>query len=435
MDRCTWHFAWARRSLAVAVLWLAFGTAFAQRTEGDVVAGARGLYEAEVKVNSQGEAERNAGFARAHDHRAGQAHRRSVRAEPARRGAGAAPRQGFREELRLPPGRGSLGHGRAHVQHDAGRPLRPGTDRRHRRHARPAGVGRAAAQARAVAGDRRRPRAAPGRARRRPTPRAPCSIARRNAVIASACRRAAPPNRRPSAPSGAATRPPSRALSSRYSPPMQLIGKLYRAKEGGGWTAEWTFVDAGKVLSTWTSSQPDARRAMATGADGAADALSKKYAKRSTAAGEPGRYTVQIDGMRNADDYIRLMSLPAGPARRARHGAGARGTRRLHRRTGADHRHAGPARAWSPTATCCWPKKTSPSCTCADEHRPVALRAPHPMGGDHPDRRPAGLAARADPHALRVRRDARLARRSAGRSACRRAVGRATSRWSSCSAR
>jgi hypothetical protein len=51
---------------------------------------------------------------------------------------------------------------------------------------------------------------------------------------------------------------------------------------------------------------------MATGADGAADALSKKYAKRSTAAGEPGRYTVQIDGIRNAEDYIRLMSYLQG---------------------------------------------------------------------------------------------------------------------------
>jgi hypothetical protein len=92
---------------------------------------------------------------------------------------------------------------------------------------------------------------------------------------------------------------------------MQLIGKLFRAQEGG-WTAEWTFVDSGKVLSQWTATQPDARRAMATGADGAADALSHKYARRSTAAGEPGRYTVQVDGLRNAEDYLRLMSYLQG---------------------------------------------------------------------------------------------------------------------------
>ena len=61
------------------------------------------------------------------------------------------------------------------------------------------------------------------------------------------------------------------ALSKRYSPPMQLIGKLQRGD--GGWRADWTFVDGGKVLSSWQTSSVDARRAMAGGADGAADAL------------------------------------------------------------------------------------------------------------------------------------------------------------------
>ena len=59
---------------------------------------------------------------------------------------------------------------------------------------------------------------------------------------------------------------------------MQLIGKLYRDKTDG-WTADWMFVDNGKVLSKWTSTDSDARRAMAAGADGAADALMKRYAK------------------------------------------------------------------------------------------------------------------------------------------------------------
>jgi hypothetical protein len=51
--------------VGTALLWLVLGTAFAQRVEGDVVVGARGLYEAEISVNGQGEAERNTGFARA----------------------------------------------------------------------------------------------------------------------------------------------------------------------------------------------------------------------------------------------------------------------------------------------------------------------------------------------------------------------------------
>ncbi|MGH8027247.1 MAG: DUF2066 domain-containing protein, partial [Pseudoxanthomonas sp.] len=39
--------------------------------------------------------------------------------------------------------------------------------------------------------------------------------------------------------------------SAKYSPPMQLLGKLYRAK-AGGWVADWVFVDNGKILSKWT---------------------------------------------------------------------------------------------------------------------------------------------------------------------------------------
>jgi len=92
-------------------------------------------------------------------------------------------------------------------------------------------------------------------------------------------------------------------LSSRYSPPMQLIGKLYRAK--GGWTADWTFVDNGKVLAQKSVDSPDARRALASGADMGGDALSRKYAKRN-AVGPAGVYRVVFTGIDNADDFIRL---------------------------------------------------------------------------------------------------------------------------------
>lgn len=94
-------------------------------------------------------------------------------------------------------------------------------------------------------------------------------------------------------------------LSARYSPPMQLIGKLARDK--GGWKADWVFVDGGKVLSRWTSTDADARRAMAAGADGAADALVKRYAKRSAGAGPAGTYRITFTGLASADDYIRLV--------------------------------------------------------------------------------------------------------------------------------
>jgi len=91
--------------------------------------------------------------------------------------------------------------------------------------------------------------------------------------------------------------------SSRYSPPMQLIGKLYRDKSG--WTADWVFVDAGKVLAKWSVTDADARRAMSSGADGTADALVKRYGKRGT-AGPAGTYRVLFSGVRSTDDYLRL---------------------------------------------------------------------------------------------------------------------------------
>ncbi len=98
-------------------------------------------------------------------------------------------------------------------------------------------------------------------------------------------------------------------LSSRYSPPMQLIGKLYRVKSG--WSADWIFVDGGRVLSKWSSSDTDARQTMASGADGAADALTKRYAKRS-AAGPAGKYRVVFTGIDSTDDFIRLSGMLQG---------------------------------------------------------------------------------------------------------------------------
>ena len=98
-------------------------------------------------------------------------------------------------------------------------------------------------------------------------------------------------------------------LSSRYSPPMQLIGKLYR--QAGGWAADWTFVDRGRVLDQWSSTDVDARRAMAAGADGAADALFARYAK-APPSGEPGVVRVVFTGLRSSDDYLRLSGYLQG---------------------------------------------------------------------------------------------------------------------------
>lgn len=92
--------------------------------------------------------------------------------------------------------------------------------------------------------------------------------------------------------------------SARYAPPMQLIGKLYR--DGSGWVADWVFVDGGKELNKWSTKDSDARRAMAGGADGAADALVRRYAKAGAATGAAGTYTIVVLGLNSAEDYMRL---------------------------------------------------------------------------------------------------------------------------------
>lgn len=94
--------------------------------------------------------------------------------------------------------------------------------------------------------------------------------------------------------------------SARYAPPMQLVGKLYR--DAGGWVADWVFVDGGRELNKWTTKDSDARRAMAGGADGAADALVRRYAKPGIAAGAAGTYRIIVSGLDNAEDYMRLVA-------------------------------------------------------------------------------------------------------------------------------
>ena len=95
-------------------------------------------------------------------------------------------------------------------------------------------------------------------------------------------------------------------ISARYAPPMQLLGKLYR--KGSGWKADWVFVDDGRVLSRWSTENADARRAMAGGAEGAADALIRRYARRPAGSGNPGTYRVALEGVRSGDDYVRLLA-------------------------------------------------------------------------------------------------------------------------------
>lgn len=96
--------------------------------------------------------------------------------------------------------------------------------------------------------------------------------------------------------------------SAAYAP-MQLVGKLVRTSSG--WNVQWTLLDNGSEVNRWSETNPDARLAMATGADGAADALAHKYAK-VVAAGPAGTFAIEIEGMRNSGDYVKAMGYLEG---------------------------------------------------------------------------------------------------------------------------
>jgi hypothetical protein len=291
----------AFRGFWLAALLLASFTATAQRVEGDR-AGAQGPYEAEVSVNGQGPAERNTGFARALSTvLARLSGNRSVSGQPGvgqelRRAQEYVKGYDYRQDEGVGPTGAPTFGTTLIVRFDPeevdglietlGLPVWPmprpkpvlwlGIDDGKG----PRLVGLAQANAARTALNRAKERGY--------SLGLPVGNAAEQAAVGAIWRG-----------DGAAV---ARA-SQRYSPPMQLIGKVYRS--GAGWKGDWTFVDSGKVLSSWSTTDTDARRVIATGADGAADALAKRYAKRGT-TGPAGSYVVTFTGINSSDDYMRL---------------------------------------------------------------------------------------------------------------------------------
>ena len=264
----------AIRSVAAALL-LAGAASAPPRSASKATAPAReGIYDAEVPVNGQGEAERNAGFARALAQVLGKLSRRSQRGRRAPAWArSCASAKDLRRRATTTARTRALGPTGAPsfrttlvVRFDQEEVDGIAAD------AGPAGLAAAAAQAGAVAGDRRRQRPAPGRPARRPT---------RPPVLNRAHRARLPA--RPAHRQRRRTGRGRRDLARRQRRHRARFGALQPAdaadrqalpRARAGWTADWTFVDGGKVLSTLVAAtSADARRAMAAGADGAADAL------------------------------------------------------------------------------------------------------------------------------------------------------------------
>lgn len=95
------------------------------------------------------------------------------------------------------------------------------------------------------------------------------------------------------------------AASGRYQAPVQLVGRMQRS--GSSWDAQWTLLDNGQVLHRWQASDPDPVVVLAAGADGAADALTARYAVPAT-AGQPGEYLVELVDLGSAEDYLRAVT-------------------------------------------------------------------------------------------------------------------------------
>ena len=295
------------RLILLAALALCSGGVLAQRVEGDRVS-ARGVYSAEVSVNGQGEGERNAAFARGLAQVLGKLSGDS----------GAASQPGVRQELRRA---GEYVTGYDYRQDEgvsaSGAPsFRTALVIRYDEEA----VDGLAATLGIPVWPQPRPKPVLWLAIDDGSGPRLVGLSRADAAR-SVLDRAIERGYRLGLPGGSAaeqavvgaiwrgdTAAVARA-SRNYSPPMQLIGKLYRAD--GGWKADWIFVDGGRVLSRWSETGADARRVMATGANGAADALTKRYAKRAP-AGPPGAYRLAFTGLDSSDDYMRLSGYLQG---------------------------------------------------------------------------------------------------------------------------
>lgn len=98
----------------------------------------------------------------------------------------------------------------------------------------------------------------------------------------------------------------ARRGSDRYQSRVSLIGKLFRS--GSGWTAEWVLFDGEQRLGEISRSAPDSATVLAEGADLAADLLARRSAVRVADAGPAGAYPVEVEGLRDADDYARTLA-------------------------------------------------------------------------------------------------------------------------------
>lgn len=101
-------------------------------------------------------------------------------------------------------------------------------------------------------------------------------------------------------------------LSSRYGARFQLLGKLSRAG-AAGWTSDWLLADGSTELARWSFTDPSPQRAIAAGADRAADVMAQRQAVR-VEGGKPEVLEADIVGIESQQAWldlaVYLQSLP-----------------------------------------------------------------------------------------------------------------------------
>ena len=93
-------------------------------------------------------------------------------------------------------------------------------------------------------------------------------------------------------------------LTARYQNDTQVVGKVYRSVSG--WSAQWVLTQDGAEVARWVDTKADPRQVIASGADGAADAIAKRDSVYLN-TGVAGKYRIDVAGVNDSDDFIRLM--------------------------------------------------------------------------------------------------------------------------------
>jgi hypothetical protein len=94
-------------------------------------------------------------------------------------------------------------------------------------------------------------------------------------------------------------------LTARYQNDTQLLGKMYRSVSG--WSIWWVLSQAGVEIARWPVTDADPQRAIATGANGTADALAKREAVYLP-IGVGGSYQIDVVGIASQADFLRVMA-------------------------------------------------------------------------------------------------------------------------------